>query len=110
MNASCVYIITNYTRSVFYLGVTSCIWNRILEHKTGYGCTFSSKYNIKYLVYFEECECLEDALYREKQLKAWNREWKIELIKKENNAMEDLAKDWYTKEDINDFLESMKLY
>jgi putative endonuclease len=97
---------SNYTRNVFYIGVTGDLWLRVLQHKRGYGCTFSSKYNTKYLVYFEEFDYIEDAIDREKQLKVWKRQWKIELIKEENREMIDLSDDWYTIDDIKDFLDS----
>ncbi len=102
MDDNAVYIISNHTRTVFYIGVTSDIWRRILEHKTGNGCAFSSQYKLKYLMYFEEFQYINDAIDREKQLKNWKRQWKIDLIKEDNPEMLDLSEDWYTKDEFNE--------
>ena len=77
-----VYIMTNYTNTTLYIGVTNNLLRRIKEHKTKAVKEFTSRYNIKKLVYFELTENIEDALNREKQLKNWKRQWKIDLIKK----------------------------
>jgi putative endonuclease len=90
-----VCIISNYTRSVLYIGVTNDICLRVLQHKNGEGCVFTSKYKCYYLVYFEEYLRIEEAIAREKQLQNWLRKWKDELICKENPDLTDLASDWY---------------
>ncbi len=100
MRQSHVYIMSNYTRTVFYIGVTSNIMNRVLDHKKGSGSVFTSKYNTKYLVYYELFYDIRDAINREKQLKRWHRDWKINLIKSVNPEMKDLADGWYSEVDF----------
>ena len=87
-----VYIMTNYLNSTFYIGVTNNLLRRVCEHKAQTNKSFSSKYNLNKLVYFELTDNIEDALNREKQLKNWKRKWKIELIQKENSGFNDLSK------------------
>jgi len=106
MKAGYTYILTNKSCLTFYIGVTNNIWRRILEHKSGLGSKFTKKYNLTYLMCFEEHSTIEDAIVREKQLKNWHREWKINLIKESNPEMLDLAASWYTEEEINDFKET----
>lgn len=91
-NLYAVYIMTNYTNTTLYVGVTNNLLRRVQEHKlkqnTG---SFTDKYNINKLVYFEITDSIEDALKREKQFKNWQRKWKIELIEKFNPNFEDLS-------------------
>ena len=86
-----VYIVSNKTRGVLYIGVTNNIARRMFEHKNHIVDGFSSKYNLDKLVYAEESENIEDAIRREKQLKNWHRDWKINLIESANPNWED----WY---------------
>lgn len=95
MRKGFVYIMSNKNRTTFYIGVTNAIKRRVLEHKTGKGSAFTKKYNLVDLVYFEKIEGLEECIQREKQLKNWHRDWKINLIKEDNPEMLDLAADWY---------------
>ena len=88
-----VYIMTNYTNTTFYIGVTNNLLRRIYEHKNKLTDGFTSKYNLNKLVYFELSERIEDALNREKQLKNWKRQWKIDLIVKNNPDFKDLSYD-----------------
>lgn len=90
-----VYIMSNYTRSVLYIGVTNDLRLRVLQHKNGEGSVFTSKYKCYYLLHFEEYFQIDAAIAREKQLKNWMRKWKDELIKKDNPDLNDLASDWY---------------
>ncbi|MDZ7606649.1 MAG: GIY-YIG nuclease family protein [Cyclobacteriaceae bacterium] len=85
-----VYIVSNYERTVLYIGVTSNLYARIYEHRSGTGGEFTRKYNCHFLVYFEFFSLIEDAIKREKQLKKWKREWKDELIKSFNPTLIDL--------------------
>ncbi|MDX1672984.1 MAG: GIY-YIG nuclease family protein [Balneolaceae bacterium] len=85
-----VYILSNFKRNVLYTGVTSDIVKRIWEHRMGNGSVFTKKYNLVYLVYYEEFKHIERAIDREKQLKNWHREWKFNLIKSKNPEMKDL--------------------
>ena len=79
-----VYILTNATGNVMYVGVTNDLQRRIYEHKNGFVDSFTSKYNVHKLVYFEQCGDIKDAIAREKQLKGWKREKKNALVEKEN--------------------------
>jgi len=86
-----VYIMTNHNNTVLYTGVTSELGNRIHQHKTGfYKGSFTHKYNIKKLVYFEDHMFIEEAIAREKQIKAGSRKKKIELIESMNPSWDDL--------------------
>lgn len=96
-----VYIMGNETRTTLYIGVTNNIERRAFEHKTGQGSEFTSKYRLTHLLYFEEFGDIVTATAREKQLKNWRREWKIALIKSQNPAFTDLAKDWFTKKELD---------
>ena len=86
-----VYILTNSTNSTFYIGVTSNLPKRIWEHKNKVVEGFSNKYNLHKLVYYELTEDIEAAINREKQLKNWHRNWKINLIKEINPEFCDLS-------------------
>ena len=87
----CVYILTNYSRTVLYIGVTSDLYFRIKDHKEKlHPDSFTAKYNCNILVYFEQFSTIEEAIGKEKQLKNWKRSWKINLINSENPNWEDL--------------------
>jgi putative endonuclease len=85
-----VYIITNKKYGTLYIGLTSNLIKRIYEHKHNVIQGFSSKYNLHLLVYYEQSNDVMAAISREKQLKKWNRDWKIELIEKSNPEWNDL--------------------
>jgi len=85
-----VYIMSNQYRTTFYIGVTSNLDGRVWEHINNQGSAFVKKYKLYDLVYFEYFERITDAINREKQLKNWHRDWKINLIKSENPEMKDL--------------------
>ncbi len=91
MKSYFVYIITNKENGVLYIGVTNDLHRRIYEHKNKLIKGFSSKYSLDKLVYFEETGDIQSALNREKQLKKWNRSWKIELIERYNPEWKDLV-------------------
>jgi putative endonuclease len=90
-----VYILTNKPNGVLYIGLTNELERRIEEHKTKILKGFTYKYNVDKLVYFEEFDNYEEAFTRERRLKKWNRDWKIELIEKENSAWNDLSNGWF---------------
>lgn len=90
MKKGFVYIMSNKQDGVLYIGVTSDIVKRVYEHKNDFVDGFTKQYNLKTLVYYEVYDEIEEAIKREKQLKNWHREWKIELINKQNPRWEDL--------------------
>jgi putative endonuclease len=91
MKPGFVYIITNFTNTTLYIGVTSNLPNRISEHKEKrYQNSFSAKYNLNKLVYYEQFQMIGDAIAREKQIKAGSRNKKIDLIEKMNPEWKDL--------------------
>lgn len=90
MKKSYIYIITNKYRTTFYIGVTANLKSRIIEHANGKGSAFTKKYSITDLIYYEEFLDINQAISREKQLKNWKREWKIDLIKELNPRLETL--------------------
>ncbi|PKF63072.1 hypothetical protein CW745_06540 [Psychromonas sp. psych-6C06] len=87
----CTYMLSNKKEGVLYIGVTSNLRQRIAQHKAGTTKGFSEKYYLKNLIYFEMHETMYDAITREKQLKHWNRAWKINLINKQNPEWKDLS-------------------
>ncbi len=86
-----VYILTNKNNTTFYVGVTNNIVKRVFEHKSGLTEGFTKKYKLRKLVYLEEYHNVREAIAREKQLKNWHREWKLNLIKKVNPNFDDLS-------------------
>lgn len=88
-----VYILTNISNTTLYIGVTNDLQRRIREHKAGIVKGFTQKYKLKKLVYYEDCSNIQDAIVREKQLKNWHRDWKINLIKTINPDFKDLYSD-----------------
>lgn len=91
MKAYHVYMITNHTNKVLYIGVTGDIERRIYEHKHGLYKGFSKKYNVNRLVYCEEFMDVNEAISREKQLKKWSRKKKNFLIRQLNPEWKDLS-------------------
>jgi len=86
-----VYVLTNRTNRVLYVGVTNNLERRIFEHKNKLVEGFTKKYNLNKLVYYEATNDIDGALEREKQLKNWHRNWKINLINSSNPAWKDLS-------------------
>jgi putative endonuclease len=86
-----VYILTNKHNNVMYIGVTNNLVRRIYEHKNKLVDGFSKKYNLTKLVYYEFSQDAESAIAREKQLKNWHRDWKINLINQTNPEWQDLS-------------------
>ncbi len=86
-----VYILSNKYRTVFYIGVTNDIQRRVAEHKDFKGSSFCKRYNVTDLMYYEYTHDIHAAITREKQLKNWHRDWKINLIKQDNPEMKDLS-------------------
>ena len=94
MNDYYVYILSNITNTTLYIGVTNDLKRRLYEHKNKLLPGFTEKYNVNKLVYFEKTTDVKSAIQREKNLKKWNRSWKIDLIKKFNPGFKDLSDEW----------------
>ena len=88
-----VYIMTNRKDGVLYTGVTNDIIRRIFEHKEGMVDGFTKKYHLHQLVYYEIFNRIEEAIKREKQIKNYQRIWKVELIENQNPKWKDLYSD-----------------
>lgn len=89
-----VYILTNKSNKVLYIGMTNDIARRMFEHKTKLVEGFTKKYNLTKLVYCEATNDVESAIRREKQLKNWHRDWKINLINQFNPEWKDLSEEF----------------
>jgi putative endonuclease len=85
-----VYILASRYRGTLYTGVTSSLWSRICDHKNGTTPGFTSRYDATLLVWYEHRHTMPSAIRREKQIKAWKRAWKIEMIETMNPAWRDL--------------------
>ncbi len=90
MTTAWVYILASQPRGTLYIGVTKNLPQRIYAHKMGLFDGFTKKYNVKMLVYAEEHELVTNAIQREKSLKTWPREYKINLILQNNPNWNDL--------------------
>ena len=88
-----VYILSSRSRTL-YVGMTNSIRKRVFEHRQEAPGTFSARYKINRLVYFERFQYVNNAIAREKELKDWNRARKISLIESANPTWQDLAADW----------------
>lgn len=89
-----VYILSNNSRTVLYIGVTNDLYRRYIEHKEGLVEGFTKKYKCHSLLYCEKYAQIEEAIAREKQLKGWRRLRKEQLIKSVNPFLVDWAKEW----------------
>lgn len=109
-----VYILTNFTKTVLYIGVTNCLEQRLVEHylekDNPQSNAFTAQYNVCYLVFYESYDYVNDAIAREKEIKKWRREKKDKLIDSMNPNRDFLNKDllgkWppenaYHRKDIN---------
>jgi len=85
-----VYILASGRNGTLYIGVTSDLIQRIYQHKNDLSKGFTQKYAVHDLVFYETHERITDAIIREKQLKKWNRKWKLRLIEKFNPDWQDL--------------------
>lgn len=85
-----VYILTNKNNSTLYIGVTNDLIRRIYEHKNEFVEGFSRRYKLHKLIYYEQTDSMIQAIEREKQLKRWHRNWKINLINEKNPEWKDL--------------------
>ena len=87
----CVYILTNHRNGTLYTGVTSNLPQRLAQHQNNTVDGFTKQYNTHTLVYFEQCETMETAIAREKQIKAGSRRKKLEIIEQNNPLWRDLT-------------------
>jgi len=85
-----IYILASKKNGILYIGVTNNLVRRVYEHKNSLVESFTKKYFVKRLVYFEEVLNAEEAIIREKQIKKWKRDWKVKLIEKVNPEWEEL--------------------
>ena len=85
-----IYILCNKPKGTLYVGFTNNLQRRMLEHKNGVVESFTKRYGLAQLVYVESYKYVNDALHREKQLKGWQRQWKIDLIEQKNPQWADL--------------------
>jgi len=90
MKSPCVYILASKRNGTLYIGVTNDIARRVWEHKADVIDGFTKKYGVHILVYYEVHATMPDAIRREKQMKRWNRAWKIDLIQKTNPQWRDI--------------------
>ena len=90
MRQPCIYILTNRNNLLFYIGVTSDIAARMMQHRAGKGSAHCRRYKIHTLVHVEFHATMYEAIVREKALKQWHRDWKRRLITERNPGWEDL--------------------
>ena len=90
-----VYIMASARNGTLYTGVTSTLWRRVQQHKLGVFDGFSKMYGCKTLVWYEAHPTMLEAIRREKQIKGWRRDWKLELVEAENPAWRDLSEGWF---------------
>ena len=90
MKQPCVYILASKTNGTLYVGVTSNLVQRVWQHKNDLVEGFTQRYGVHTLVWHESHETMESAITREKNLKRWKRDWKVDLIQKANPSWRDL--------------------
>jgi putative endonuclease len=105
-----IYILTNKKNGTLYVGMTNDLLRRVYEHRCKLNKGFTSDYDLYKLVYFEQTDCVEAAIRREKNLKAWKRAWKLKLIEEMNPNWLDLYYEYGGKEyeenfDLNELKE-----
>ena len=90
----CCYIVASKANGTLYIGMTSDIENRLAEHRDSDRPGFTKRYGVNRLVWFEMFSTMDEAIAREKQLKRWRRQWKINLVEQTNRSWRDLAEDF----------------
>ena len=90
MNSYWTYILASRPRGTLYIGVTNSIVARVERHRTGSGSAFTRRYKVFHLVWYEEFGCVDEAIQREKTMKEWRRDWKLNLIERDNPHWQDL--------------------
>lgn len=89
-----VYLLTNTYNRVLYIGVTNNLYRRIYKHKEGLARGFTRQYNLHKLIYYEIYDIAEAGIKREKQLKNWHHDWKLNLAKQANPSLRDISDDF----------------
>lgn len=89
-----VYILASRRYGTLYTGVTSHLMQRMHQHREGLFGDFTANYDVKMLMWYEQHTRMETAILREKQIKKWNRQWKINMIERENPDWRDLSVDF----------------
>ena len=89
----CVYLITNKPHGTLYIGVTSDLPTRIWNHKQRLVEGFAKRHGLDRLVWYETHDTMEEAILREKRMKKWNRDWKVDLVREANPRWRDLYED-----------------
>ncbi len=87
----CVYMMASGYLGTLYLGVTSNLLSRVIQHREGTFASFTDRYSVKRLVWYDAADTMADAIASEKRLKRWRRDWKIELIERDNPHWHDLG-------------------
>ena len=90
----CVYLLASGFHGTLYTGVTSNLPGRVWQHREEVTGGFTKRYGVKRLVWFEVHESMDSAIRREKSIKRWHRQWKIQLVEAENPTWRDLAEDF----------------
>lgn len=90
MKSPAVYMMASQKQGTIYIGVTSNLIQRVWQHRTGVVEGFTQQYGVKMLVWYEQHESMESAIMREKAMKKWRRDWKINLIERDNPDWLDL--------------------
>lgn len=93
MKQPAVYILASQRNGTLYIGVTSNLVQRVYQHRESLADGFSKQYGVKMLVWFEQHDTMESAIAREKAMKKWHRQWKIDLIEAQNPKWRDLWDD-----------------
>jgi len=93
MKLPCVYIVASRRNGTLYVGVTSDLLKRVWQHKNDLAEGFTKQYGVHMLVWYESHETLESAIKREKNIKKWNRKWKLDLVERSNPKWKDLFND-----------------
>ena len=90
----CVYLLASGCHGTLYTGVTSGLLGRVWQHREEITGGFTKRYGVKRLVWFEVHETIDSAIRREKSIKRWHRQWKMQLVEAENPTWRDLAEDF----------------
>ncbi len=99
----CTYILASKRNGTLYTGVTNNIVDRVWRHREGLGSTFTRRYGVTRLVWFEGHESIESAIQRETSIKRWPRQWKLNLIEQNNPDWRDLYEDLVRMPELPDW-------